>query len=405
MKRIICLILTLVLALSCTTVCDNIVSAKKKKMEMISLPSVKNIKIKITKGKKVAYYKIYRAVFTEEYVSKLNKSYIQYVPKKKYKFIAKTKKLSFIDKKVKKMKLYRYGVKGFNKKGKCIESFYDRESYVRPLHIGNIETPVLFYDDYNDEYGYTKCSSKKLVIYCRNNYGGPCVSSYILYRKEEGEKKFKKLFEKKNRDKNTCAFEKYITDTKVKANHKYYYKVKLCLKNKKKKYYSKMSNQIMLHAVDDPYYSTKCMTKSFVWDCNHNPDEQHDFVFMISKTSNNIPDIIYPSGGHYYSSKHVSGVGFHYNEYSYNNLEWFPIPENGLELTKGKTIYIKCTLSPYTYEGQKLNAVFFEGADDKNAHIYIGSIGNIGVKGMRNISVMLDFYKGYGYPDSDEMTD
>ena len=292
------------------------------------------------------------------------------------------------------MKLYRYAVKGFNKKGKCIESFYDRESYVRPLHIGNIETPGLFYDDYTDEYGCTECSSKKLKFYSRNSYGGPCATSYILYRKEEGEGKFKKLFEKKiKKSDRKSYYECYITDNKVKFNHVYNYKVKFCVKTKKKKYYSKMSNSITLHAVNDkPGYKVECLTGTFTWDCKNDPQGKHDFVFKFSDTENNGKTKIYEGGALY--STNNENVWSHYKEYSFDNVNWYLIPAEGVELPKDKPLFIKCVLTNVGFEDQKYDSVYFAG-DTYESCLYI-DVEYDGVKGIAGFGMDFDFYSGIG---------
>ena len=376
--RVIAIVIALTFIFPVSMEKDKSVCAKSKKIVMYSTPSIKSIKISINYGKKVSYYKIYKATLSKSYV-KNTLCKLDYIPKKKYKLLRKTSKKKYIDKKVKKNKYYAYIVKGFSKKGKKVEEYNDRYAYNCLRNIGSIATPTLKYDvfDAEDCLCSSNCSSKKLAMFSESKSGGPVPTSFILYRKEEGKKKYRKLKEKKIIREDECGFIcDWIDDKKVETNHHYYYKVKYCIKTKKKKYYSKMSNAIKLWAVDSlPSYDIECLTNPFTWDCKKYPDEKHEFIYKVADRKTNGKTIIHIAGGCYYNGR--DNVLFNSAQYSFDMINWYTMSEEGIELPKNKAIYIRSYLTPYDYNGgseyDKLDKVFFAGVN-KNSYIYFGSI-------------------------------
>lgn len=359
----VAVLIALTFVFSFTVENDNNVYAKKKKIVMYALPSINNIKIKVMEGKNASYYKIYKATFSKKYAeNKLPDIYR--IPKKKYKFLKKTSKKVYVDKKVKKNNYYCYIVKGFNKKGKCIEK-YDERCYSYCLRrIGKLDTPNLFCDSYDSE-GIASgvCSSKKLEMVCDSDCYGPCATGFILYRKEEGKKEFKKLYKKKY-DFGSSYGGNYgwIKDKTVKAYHKYSYKIKYYIKTKKKTYYSKMSNDIKLWAVNSsPNLKIKSMTDPFIWDLKVNPLGKHDFVIKLSDSEGDGTTKIYSGGGHY--SINDRGAYYVCKEYSFNNNDWNTFPDKGIYLPKKKPIYLKCEFIREEYYYGDIDYVIFDPTD------------------------------------------
>lgn len=359
--------------------------AKSHRLKMYALPTVKNIKIIINKGKKVSYYKIYRAKVSKK---SLNKFYehagCKNIPMKDFKFIKKTKKPSYTDKRVNKNNYYGYYVKGFSKKGKCVDKYINRDWDECLRHIGKLDTPTLITGPDDNITGHTGSTSKKLNMYMETRFGGPVAKYCILYRKAEGTKKYKKIKKIKiDLDKERDQIWKRISDKTVKAGKKYYYKVKLYYKANNKKYYSKVSSPLKMWAVDDkPKYNVECMTSPFTWDCKKNPNGKHDFVLRITDKKCNGKTILTNDNSSYncvhdYYAFEGQACDYDIVEYSYDNKNWIKMTDKGFVLSKKKDVYVKYILTPD--EMQKEKIIKFGGAS-KDSKLICHNFGYCGVR-------------------------
>lgn len=368
MKRIISGLLVLVMGLSVGIVSPKQTDASVFDMALRVYPSIKSIKLCVDKDKdtkKVAYYKFYRATCTRKYVNKHDE-----IPKKKYKFIKKTHKRKYVDKKTKKGKMYFYYVLGYNKKGKLIGKDVNRDCSYEYM-IGKPGKPRVE-NAYIDDY---RSSSKRLYIEVSSDPHKMKAASFIIYRKKEGEKKYKKVKTLKvsNSEKKEWFTSDVFKDTKVKARGIYYYKAKVMSKVGKKKYYSKFSKPIDSWAVNcDPDYKIECLTDA--------GEDVREAVFKIQNADKgNGPSILGRGYNYVYQATKNSKeyyLSYQFTEYSYDNVNWHTIPMTvngkeikyrgrsrmdygGIELPTDKPLYIKMELSANGEE--KLDKIPFGG--------------------------------------------
>lgn len=258
------------------------VNAKTESIYARAEPSFKKVVLNWVWNKKdeAKYYKVYRKCASD----------------KKFKYLKKTKGSKFTDKKIKKNKKYIYKVIGFDKKGKVKYKGSAKAAIM-------LETPYLSTTDGD---GFLVSNRQKnTVTLCEKSgdsgkYEKVTTDKVELYRKKNGDKKFKKI-------KNIKIEYSLISDTSVKAKSDYVYKVRNYCKIGKKKVYSKYSNTLKVWATRG--YGEYKAEKVKVY-------EENGLKTMILKLSN-----IDNYNGILYSNKYtMKNMSYGYDGKTWNNL-------------------------------------------------------------------------------------
>lgn len=312
--------------------------AKVKPIKNFKLkPGVKSMKLTWKKNKKVSYYKIYR------YKIKRSEDieYLDLIEKKKYKKIATTKnKKSYNDKKVKRNKWYAYYINGYKKrkgKDKLIYSTY--ENKLDPYEYVGLDKPEL----YNAGCGESNENTiNKLYLVAMFDFGAT-PQKVMVYRKANGEKKYKKIATykvKKN------AYQLEFVDKTVTPGKTYSYKVRSYRKYKKKKYYSKYSQVERISALN--------LVGKYKVDCLTPAGEVDTFRFkMTGKDKYNGDLTVMPANKDYYYSytyteaknKPFWSYDCHINSYSTDGVTWKAIPQKGVILKGTNSLFFEAKLN------------------------------------------------------------
>ena len=337
--------MVIVMALSVLGFASYKIEAKTKLFETTITPKLNSIKIKWNKKKGATKYAIYR------YKTNKPDSFDSDNPPKpnKYKKIKTVKKKSFVDKKIKLKKYYSYYVVAL-KKGKKIASTYDTDYLC--LCCKGLEQPVLRNGGRgDDEYN----STTKLYMYGTVDGLGYCPSKtkLIIYRKVEGEKKYKKIIPKTN-------LQKTVLDKKVKPGKTHYYKAKLFLKKGKKKYYSQYSDVLEMPAVNrKAKYRIETLTKSGIY-----PGKSMTAIFKLSNAIkyNGVTDLGNRARYRVTGKEGEFKYDMFLKKYSYDNKKWMNIPSHMLTIPATGAIYLQFELKTMN---DKENRIIF-GGDDKD---------------------------------------
>lgn len=245
MKKIICYLLTMALMIGMVASVE-VAPVKAKTIDpppysIYAAPTMKTVKLSWEKSNNVKKIIIYRADITKKY----KKDRFVKLKKKSFKRIAtlsgKTTKMT--DKKVKKKRYYAYYFKAVLKKkwdGKKTYCDFDKKWYTK-AYVG-LEKPDLSCNG-TDEYR----TNDKVVYLSVDSEFGVLPKKYLVYRKGENDKKYKKIKVKYQPNDDEKPY--FYADKNVEANKTYKYKVKAYLKKGKKKYYSKFSKAVKVKTV------------------------------------------------------------------------------------------------------------------------------------------------------------
>ncbi len=297
-------------------------SEKAKRLPISLKSNMKSISVKWKTKKNVKRYVIYRTDVTKAVTAQ---DYDRMFKMSDYKKIAKVSstKKSYKDKKVKNNHYYAYVVNGYKKvngKYKLAYTSYDRDSYeycCRGLGI-----PELL----NGGDGENYTNSKNCIYLYHQTICGVDPSSVVLYRKAEGESKYKKISYKTVEKIQNLAGT--IKDTTVKPGTIYYYKIKTKKKYNGKTYYSKLSIVIRIPAVN----VTGKYTVSAI-PVPENPDE-----IIIGFTSDEDNGVLTISQSNWTDGTENDIRAL---EYSYDNVIWESMEGSKAVIEPGKTAYIK----------------------------------------------------------------
>ena len=341
LKTFIVSIVLLMIALFASNLNSGVTIYAKKKTASYTVTSYKKY-IAVKWKKKAVKYKIYR-----KDVTKLISEYRKGVPKskmpkeKKYKKIATVKgKKSYKDKKAKSKRLYAYIVKGYNKRGKKVFSTYSKKK-LKYSYVAKTETPKLKHSEWNiDRNIYARDDINHIYIYVENSDTYYAFAKYEFLRKEESTNKFVKV-------KLERADDKIFLDKSVVPGKTYTYKVRMYLKNGKKKIYSKHSNEYTNSAYNRyGEYKIECLTKAGTYTSpfdaivkieNANAYNGKTIIYPVKYQKDFVGDDIV----RYYNEPDNWGYCTQVLEYSLNNEDWNSIPGTGLELSNNKPIYLK----------------------------------------------------------------
>ncbi|MCR5704734.1 MAG: hypothetical protein K6G85_08930 [Eubacterium sp.] len=323
---------------------DNATKSEVKEFKLGGTITLKSIQLKWKKQDNAAYYKVYRVKYKH---SKNNK----FPKKSKYKKIATVKSANFKNKKSvrysdKKVKLgveYAYYINSYSKDKKLLGTSFRKDCAI--VGYSGVGTPNLASYLGDDLNSYVN-SPKKLRINIERGMG-VAPSGYIIYRKTEGDKKYKKVTTLKAE--NEYYYESFLDKT-VKGGKTYYYKAKAFYKADKKTYYSKMSKKLKLMAVNfvgsyaANYLGTKNNEITFSW-----TSKKYNANTVVKKTLGTI----------YFDGTEKDGLGFNLTQYSFDNKTWKSIPDKGVTIKAGKTVYFKGTSEiPKGYTAEKATIEF-----------------------------------------------
>lgn len=333
--------------------------------------------------KGISYYRIYRVKTTKYYASGK-------IPKQKeYKRIAKVSKgkTEYVDKKVKRGEMYSYIIKGYKKtKGRDKLVCTTFKKGVMPFSAAGVVTPNVENLGYGEEYDNT---INKLYIYI--NYDcGMQPTGYIVYRKKEGEKSYKKIKLKK------LNGNEFVDET-VEPGNVYRYKAKSYIKVGDKKYYSKKSSALTLSATNSSGgYQVKLL---------NNETDISTMTFRVTSKEYNA-DLIIKSGSAMYTyqeSKESEKIECYIRvkKYSFDNKNWIEIPKKGITLKAKDTIYLQGDLYKGKYESDEPITINYDISSPYISYVILGDSESsiVTYKGSRSgyTEAEFDFVKGSGY--------
>ena len=326
MKRIICLFMTAVVAMTFTlgAATDTVMAESKTAKHLsVSLKSnMKSVSVKWKNNKNIEKYVIYRTDVTKDVLDHENDYTFDM---SKYKKIGKVsgRKKSFTDKKAKKNHYYAYVVEAYKKvkgKYKLAYTSYNKDSY--DYTCRGLGVPELL----NGGDGENYTNSISCIYLYHQSYSGADPTSVILYRKAKGESKYKKVkfttIEKINNLAGT------IKDTTVSPGKIYYYKIKTKKKFKGKTYYSQKSKAIRIPAVN--------VTGKFDISAIPVSGDPNEIIVKFTSDKYNGTLTLSQSKSSEETEKDMRALG-----YSYDNAVWKSMTDSKAVLEPGKTIYIK----------------------------------------------------------------
>ena len=375
-KTIIRLILALFLIAAVLSHSQN-AHAKEKPFRCQLTMRLTSIKVSWKQPKGAVKYKIYRADVTKKKIYDA-----EYPEEKDYKKIKTVKNAgSYVDKKVRQNRYYTYMVKAFDKKGRLVKSTYEPD-YLE-FGCAGLGQPEIR----NDGYGENNTNGPK-KIYLSMNQDDAAASvtnvKYIIYRKKEGSKKYKKLAEVKSNN-----FYVDYKDKTVKPGSTYYYKVKVVKNDGRKTWSSKKSQPVIIPTSNfTAKYKVNFLTPAGVFTDRSVLDVK---LRLKNASKYNGKTMLLRSEASYSAGQKGASVdnGHMYKirltDYSTDNKNWTPIPAKGVKLPKSGWLYLK---------GQIINdgseeAIWFGGSDPGWAFSNIGQ---------EEIEGLLHYYgPGLGY--------
>ena len=246
---------------------------------------------------------------------------------KKYKKIGRIKNPKnnnpvFRDKNILLNKKYNYKIVGFKNKNKKVS--VGKINYKAKLSSIRISP--------KDEQGYclsTYVSKRRVVIGIIYNEYDRLKGKVELYRKGEGENKFRKLksseyYEEERRYED----DRYpFVDKTALGGHHYEYKARLCLKQGKKKYYSAFSNTVKYwHVNGEPHYKVEKIEEGTLNDRKY-------IVIRVSHNSWENGNLCVDGG---------KGLNTEFIEYSHDYTNWIDMKDEVVKFTnQDEYIYFK----------------------------------------------------------------
>lgn len=326
MKKLTCLLMTVVMALTMTfgvTTDPVMAGSNTVKHLSVSLKSnMTSVSVKWKKKKNIKKYVIYRTDVTKDVLDP-DKDYTYKMSKYKKIGTVSGRKKSFTDKKAKKNHYYAYVVKAYKKvKGKYKLAYTSYKKDYYDYSCRGLGIPELLNGGTGEDYSN---SISRIYLY-HQSYSGTDPTSVILYRKAKGESEYKKVkFTTVEKIRNQAGM---IKDTTVKPGKIYYYKIQTKKNYKGKSYYSKKSKTLRIPVVN--------VTGRFdVTAIPVSGDLNEIIVKFTSDKYNGTLTLSQPetSEGEEDDIRALS--------YSYDNVIWESMTDNKAVLKPGKTIYIK----------------------------------------------------------------
>ena len=296
------------------------------------------IKVAWKKKKGAKKFRVYRLVKKNNYFDENN-----YPKRSDFKKYKTTKKRSFLDKKTKKGRYYSYFVDVVNKKGRVIASSWMENC---DMAIRGIDRPSVSNQGYGEDYSNTP---HKLYLYISPGDGYTSKKmKYQLFRKAEGDKKFKKI----RTAKYPRGWSDEYCDKTVTPGKTYIYKVKSFLKKGKKKYTSKYSETCVIPAVEfKATYKVESITKSGIY---YGKSMEAVIKFSNGQKYNGKTTF---QGRTYYNSIGKAG-SFSYEmvltAYSEDNKNWIDARNKRVEIPTNGSVYIKFEIKTTKPEEDKI---------------------------------------------------
>ena len=352
------------------------VSAKTKAepFQVTLSPTLKSIRVSWPAQKKAAKYVIYRAVDDSEDIEEARiPTLAEYKKIKTLKAKSRKKTIRWTDKKVKDGKYYAYVVKAFDKGGTEIACTFEDEFSVCYARRG-LGRPLIFNNGYGENYSNTP---KALFLYIDQDPYAANVrkAKVVIYRKADGEKKYKKLATVKMKGKETVV---EYTDKTVKPGTTYSYKTRIIKKVGRKTYKSRLSRPLTIPAVNIRVtYKVTCMTPSGTYT---DRDKLEITLSLQNQGKYNGVTSILPAVGDFYDAEYYSkdksgksGVyNFRFTMYSRDNKTWTPLSPKAVDLPKEAPLYLKGEI----LRGDA-DAIYFGGNDKNWEYSYIDSEGGL----------------------------
>jgi hypothetical protein len=226
----------------------------------------------------------------------------------------------YVDKDVKSGNDYRYYIEAIGKKDGIEKAITFAWSEYRCCVLSK---PVIRFSTY-DENG-EELSLDELNIVFINYCQGTFPDGFIIYRKAEDEKEFKKIDEISNEEMDD---QDYYCDKNVEFKKEYTYKVKTYKMKNGESIYSEESNE--LEIIPTNYHPTYKVSLE-----GNSKNGREGFEFSIKSDKNNSETVFYKNGGF------LGDTPLIMSKYSSDNKSWKEIPKEGVVLKEKEKLYFK----------------------------------------------------------------
>ncbi|MCR5835584.1 MAG: hypothetical protein K6G88_03670 [Lachnospiraceae bacterium] len=268
-----------------------------------------------------SYYRLYRVdmskVKKDEYGNYEN--YVE-MDRKLIEKIGDFEENKYVDKDVKSGNDYRYYIEAIGKKDGIEKAITFAWSEYRCCGLSK---PVIRFSTF-DENG-EELSLDELNIVFINYCQGTFPDGFIIYRKAEDEKEFKKIDEISNEEMDD---QDYYYDKNVEFKKEYTYKVKTYKMKNGESIYSEESNELEIIPTNySPTYKVSLEGNS--------KNGREGFEFSIKSDKNNSETVFYKNGGYFGDTPLIM------SKYSSDNKSWKEIPKEGVVLKEKEKLYFK----------------------------------------------------------------
>jgi hypothetical protein len=301
-----------------------------------------------------SYYRLYRVDMSK--VKKDELGNYEEIDKKLYEKLGDIEENKYVDKDVKPGNNYYYYVEAVGKKDgneKVIMYSNSYDSIGGYERCCGLSKPDIGTEGYEEGYGcnYSFAEGKQNIIVV--DFGtGAYPDGYIVYRKAEGEKEFKKIDEISDEglDEEIGLSENYA-DTNVEYNKKYTYKYKSFKMKNGEKIYSQESDELTLIPTKN------CGTYKVSLE-GSSKNGREGFEFSITSDKDNCDTVFYKNGGYF------DKIPLVMSNYSTDNKNWKEIPKEGVVLKEGEKLYFKFEKSDKATVDKFKNQIEIKGLDE-----------------------------------------
>jgi hypothetical protein len=309
--------------------------------------SLDDISISWEKVAGASYYRLYRVDMSK--VGKDELGNYNEIDKKLYEKLGDFEEIKYVDKDVKPGNNYSYYIEAVSKNGGNEKVI----SYSNPgVEYGccGLTKPEIGADDYEEGGGVNlSFHDGKQNIMVINFGDGIYPDGYIVYRKAEGEKEFKKIDEISDEE---IEYSDYYCDTKVEYKKKYTYKFKSYKVKNGEKIYSGESDELTL-------IPTKNGGTYKVSLEGNSKNGREGFEFSIKSDKDNCDTVFYKNGGYFDKTPLIM------SKYSTDNKNWKNIPKEGVVLKEEEKLYFKFEPTDKATVDKFEDQIEIKGLDEK----------------------------------------
>ncbi|MCR5835750.1 MAG: hypothetical protein K6G88_04525 [Lachnospiraceae bacterium] len=317
--------------------------------------SLDDISISWDKVDGTSYYRLYRVDMSK--VKKDELGNYEEIDKKLYEKLGDIEENKYVDKDVKPGNNYYYYVEAVsneagNEKVLMYSNCYDSiGGFERCCGLTKPEIGAEGYEEGGG--GDLSFHDGKQNIMVINFGDGTYPDGYIVYRKAEGEKEFKKIDEISDEESDEeIGYSDYYCDTKVEYKKKYTYKFKSYKVKNGEKIYSQESDELTL-------IPTKNGGTYKVSLEGNSKNGREGFEFSIKSDKDNCDTVFYKNGGYFDKTPLIM------SKYSTDNKNWKNIPKEGVVLKEEEKLYFKFEPTDKATVDKFEDQIEIKGLDEK----------------------------------------